>query len=526
MLTGCRKGAVPRALVRDGPRAAARELRQLIELFGRDRVLVELWDHGDPLDIVAQRRARRAGRCATTCPAWRRTTCTTPSPAQRRLATAVAAVRARRSLDELDPWLPAATTAHLRSGAEQARRFLRYPGVVDLAAEIGRAAAFDLSLVAPKLPPFPCPGPDGRRSARCSTCARSSTTARCDRYGERPPPYEDLSKRARAWRTIDHELAVIEGARLRRLLPRGVGDRPVLQARPTSSARVGGARRTVPSATRSASPTPTRWSSACCSSGSSRRSVTARRTSTSTSRATGARRSSSTSTRATAATTPPRWPTSSPTGRSRRCATWPRRSASPPASRTRGASSSTRGATLTSPANQPGGGGPRHPARTSSSWPRRSRTRRATSASTRAGWSSATGRWSRCARWSGRGWTSAACCSGTRTTARPPGWSSSTCSAWGCSPPCTCASTWCASTAATRSTWPGCRRRTRCTRCCAGPTPSACSRSRAGRRWPRCRGCGRASSTTSSSRSRSSAPARSRAARCTRTSAGATARSR
>ena len=31
------------------------------------------------------------------------------------------------------------------------------PGVVELAAEIGRAAAFDLSLVAPTLPPFPCP---------------------------------------------------------------------------------------------------------------------------------------------------------------------------------------------------------------------------------------------------------------------------------------------------------------------------------------------------------------------------------
>ena len=28
---------------------------------------------------------------------------------------------------------------------------------MELAAEVGRAAAFDLSLVAPKLPPYPCP---------------------------------------------------------------------------------------------------------------------------------------------------------------------------------------------------------------------------------------------------------------------------------------------------------------------------------------------------------------------------------
>jgi error-prone DNA polymerase len=69
----------------------------------------------------------------------------------------MAAVRARRSLDELDAWLPACAGAHLRSGDEQARRFARWPGAVERAAELGRACAFDLQLVAPQLPPFPCP---------------------------------------------------------------------------------------------------------------------------------------------------------------------------------------------------------------------------------------------------------------------------------------------------------------------------------------------------------------------------------
>ena len=50
VLTGCRKGPVPAALVRDGPAAAERALRRIVDAFGRDRVLVELWDHGDPLD--------------------------------------------------------------------------------------------------------------------------------------------------------------------------------------------------------------------------------------------------------------------------------------------------------------------------------------------------------------------------------------------------------------------------------------------------------------------------------------------
>jgi error-prone DNA polymerase len=211
-LTGCRKGSVPQALVDDGPAAARRELHRLVEAFGRDRVLVELWDHGDPLDsarndALAELAARNDVGCIATSNAHYAT------PAQRRLATALAAVRSRRSLAELDPWLPAAAGAHLRSGAEQARRFARYPGVVELAAEIGRAAAFDLSLVAPALPPFPCP--DGLSEMQFLRRVVEDGARR--RYGERPASvangvtsHEDLRFRDRAWRTIDRELAIIE----------------------------------------------------------------------------------------------------------------------------------------------------------------------------------------------------------------------------------------------------------------------------------------------------------------------------
>ena len=41
VLTGCRKGTVPAALVRDGPAPAERALRELVDGFGSDRVLVE-----------------------------------------------------------------------------------------------------------------------------------------------------------------------------------------------------------------------------------------------------------------------------------------------------------------------------------------------------------------------------------------------------------------------------------------------------------------------------------------------------
>ena len=159
-LTGCRKGAVPTALFDDGPSAARRQLERLVSAFGRDRVLVELWDHGDPIDSARNDAlVEIAHRVGVECIATNNVHYA--APAQRKLATAIAAVRARRSLDELDPWLPGAAGAHLRSGVEQERRFARYPGVVERAAEIGRAAAFDL--VAGRAQPAAVPVPHGRR---------------------------------------------------------------------------------------------------------------------------------------------------------------------------------------------------------------------------------------------------------------------------------------------------------------------------------------------------------------------------
>ena len=112
----------------------------------------------------------------------------------------MAAVRARRPLAELDAWLPPAATACLRSGAEQERRFARWPGAVARAAEIGRACAFDLHLVAPGLPD--CRVPAGHTEQ--SWLAELVRSGALDRYGPR------ASERVPgAWAQIDHELDVI-----------------------------------------------------------------------------------------------------------------------------------------------------------------------------------------------------------------------------------------------------------------------------------------------------------------------------
>ncbi|WP_433829306.1 error-prone DNA polymerase [Actinoplanes sp. CA-015351] len=156
VLTGCRKGTVPLALATHGVEEAAWELDRLADLFGAPNVAVELTDHADPCDgdrndyLYALARSRKLEVVATGNVHY-------ATPSRRRLATALAAVRARRSLDDMDGWLPAAGAAHLRSGDEMARRFSDYPGAVANAAMYGEDLAFDLNLVAPRLPDYDVP---------------------------------------------------------------------------------------------------------------------------------------------------------------------------------------------------------------------------------------------------------------------------------------------------------------------------------------------------------------------------------
>ena len=156
ILTGCRKGAVRAALATKGPVAARRELDALRAMFGRDNVVVELTGHDLPEDDERNDILYElADATGTTAIATGNVHYAAPGDA--RLAQALAAVRARRSLDEMDGWLAASGTAYIRSGAEMAHRLRRYPGVLERTTELARACAFDFHVIAPTLPDFPVP---------------------------------------------------------------------------------------------------------------------------------------------------------------------------------------------------------------------------------------------------------------------------------------------------------------------------------------------------------------------------------
>ncbi len=198
VLSGCRKGPLSRALVSEGPRAARRELARLREVFA-DRLVVEIWDHGHYEDaarndaLVEVALGGGVDVVATGNVHYAR-------PEDFVRASVVSAIRSRRTLAEMAGWTPSSPLAHLRGPGEQRRRFARWPGAVDLSVELARHLAFDLQLVAPRLPRFATPAGLDEQAYLTRLVEEGATRRYGPRDGERVPG---------AWRQIDHELTVI-----------------------------------------------------------------------------------------------------------------------------------------------------------------------------------------------------------------------------------------------------------------------------------------------------------------------------
>lgn len=196
ILTGCRKGHVQQAYTAGGPEAAARALADLVDRFGADRVSVELTHHGHPLDdernTVLAALAPRFGVdvVATTGAHF-------AVPSRGRLAMAMAAIRARNSMDDAAGYLAPLGGAHLRSGEEMARLF--GTEIVTAAADLGEQCALGLALIAPQLPPFGVP--DGHTES--SWLRQLVRDGAQERYG---PP----DRAPKAYAQIEHELAIID----------------------------------------------------------------------------------------------------------------------------------------------------------------------------------------------------------------------------------------------------------------------------------------------------------------------------
>lgn len=198
VLTGCRKGAVPAALERGGMPAARAALADLVERYGREHVHVELTRHGQPGDD------RRCAQLAALAKQLGVATVASDQvhyagPGGFRAYAALAGLRARRTLEQIDSWLPAGAVAHLRSGAEMRERYREYPGAVERAEELARSCAIDFDReLRPGTPHFPVA--EGETEDGFLRALVEQGLVR--RYGTR-------TQRPDAWRQADYELGII-----------------------------------------------------------------------------------------------------------------------------------------------------------------------------------------------------------------------------------------------------------------------------------------------------------------------------
>jgi error-prone DNA polymerase len=198
-LSGCWQGAVPRACARGDLLGAMEEAAKLKDIFG-GRFYLELTHHGMPEDDKRNDMLTEVGmRLGIESVATNNVHYAHRHDAD--LSEVLAAIAGRRNLDEADGFRPATDLRHLRTPEEMVRRFERYPGVVERAADLGRALAFDLDVLTPELPDFPMPGSFTTEDEYLSNLVYEGAS------NVYPGSEDGIDPRAR--RRLEHELGVI-----------------------------------------------------------------------------------------------------------------------------------------------------------------------------------------------------------------------------------------------------------------------------------------------------------------------------
>ncbi len=199
ILTGCRKGPLQRSLKSGGPLAAEKKLLWLMELFGRDDLVVEVSYHWDPVDnFITDTLVKLAYSYNLVAVATQNVHAV--GPEGRFLGFVTGAVRANKTLENMDGYFPAAGIPVMQPPQVIKRLFHRYPGLLEATLEVARLCAYQVELIAPGLPKDLAPsGLDDVSMLRRLTLERAP-----QRYGTR-----DKERVVGAYRQLEYELNII-----------------------------------------------------------------------------------------------------------------------------------------------------------------------------------------------------------------------------------------------------------------------------------------------------------------------------
>ncbi len=154
-LTGCARGAVPQALLRNGRDAGCEALATLLDIFGR-RVSVEVWDHAVPEERELARELIAVAH-ALDVP-WVVTNDAHYARAAQRLAHDVlCALRHGATLEAMGTHLRPNGEWYLKGHAQMRRRWQDDDAGIRQTLAIAERCAFRLSDLKPRLPHFPLP---------------------------------------------------------------------------------------------------------------------------------------------------------------------------------------------------------------------------------------------------------------------------------------------------------------------------------------------------------------------------------
>lgn len=208
-LSGCRQGAVAQAVLADDLGRARRAAGRLADIFGRDRLWIELQRHWLPDDdrlcagLLAVAEAVGVGAVATNDVHY-------VTPDGHRLHDVLTATRHNVSLAELGPRQRPNSEFYLKGAAELAALFAECPAAVAATQAIAERCDVSLDFSRRRLPAFPARSdmfphglPPGETAfSRLYALAHAGLVAKCSPVT--PPAVKQLA----------HELAVIEAAGL------------------------------------------------------------------------------------------------------------------------------------------------------------------------------------------------------------------------------------------------------------------------------------------------------------------------
>lgn len=200
-LTGGDEGPLAAALMRGGEEGGRASIEQLVRIFGRDNVYVELQRHQEREEEWRNQAALRIAR-SLDLPVIATNGVRYATRYEREILDLFTAIRHHVPLDQAGRLLAINNRRYLRSAQEMSALFSDVAGAVENTVDISSRLRFELDDLGYKFPRYPVPGGETMDNFLRKRVAEGVIR----RYG----PKNDRTLMQRAEKQVAHELALIE----------------------------------------------------------------------------------------------------------------------------------------------------------------------------------------------------------------------------------------------------------------------------------------------------------------------------